>query len=115
MAFPVPATGIHTEGGRDFAEHSGKWAESMRSECKWYTSVGDSDPTYQWLRIGEATKIIKVHIFTKTDNADWYDLGFIASDGSNTINFDTSMVPESHVVHTWGPSGQNIRDPLRQR
>jgi hypothetical protein len=110
MAFPtIPASiTAHFEGDKKFASRSGKWAEALRHASKWFTSAGDPDASYQWIGIEEATKTISV-VGTLINSASHYNLGFIAHDGSNIIEFSSTMVPNAFIVETWGGDGDFIR------
>jgi hypothetical protein len=111
MAFPkpIPASGTaHFEGTKKFVARSTDWVEGQRHASKWFTSVGDADPSYQWIGIEEATKTISV-VGSFINSSSHYNLGFIAHDGSNIIEFSDTMVPNSFIVETWGGNGDFIR------
>lgn len=68
-----------------------------------FLAAGDSTPTWNWLEIGGATKIIRLRATVNLEVDG--DLGFIASDGASSVNFSSTSVLQRFAVTTWGNGG----------
>lgn len=112
MAFPkpiLPDGRFHEEDGRDFNVVQAKWGEHKGTVSHIFHAAGDSDPSWNWMTIPEKVENIltlRASINLETDG----DLGFIAHDGANTIEFDTNMIPQGYGIISWGNGGETHMD-----
>ena len=104
-AMPTQGT-RRVEDDKSFTSYAGRWRHTKHFDGKWFTSVGDSDPSYFWLDTEEHTDLIHLDgsVFANSTRNN-YELGFIAHDGVHTVEFTNTMVPQCYAIASWGGGG----------
>lgn len=104
---PVPADGTVLDNqGKIWTPDSGKWSERI----SFFSQVASSGK-WGWVKIPSASSFITIDLAFNLDANG--DLGFIAHDGVNTMEFQPSRViadSRGYATICWGAGTQQIQD-----